>query len=134
MTEQFLPGNPAAFNARALQRLCDKGGRIVIDVPGVYELDRRSHFLPYGGGLCTAHKLRHREQPDPIKGAALSGAFLSGDEDPAFRDDFFRWGSRASALHGKAFGVTLHSGEPFSGRCAPEDRRKGAGHKLGPFT
>ena len=40
MTEQFLPGNPAAFNARALQRLCDRGGRIVIDVPGVYELDR----------------------------------------------------------------------------------------------
>ena len=40
MTEPFLPGNPAAFNARALQRLCDNGGRIVIDVPGVYELDR----------------------------------------------------------------------------------------------
>ena len=40
MAEQFLPGNPAAFNARALQRLCDRGGRIVIDVPGVYELDR----------------------------------------------------------------------------------------------
>lgn len=44
MAEQFLPGNPAAFNARALQRLCDKGGRIVIDVPGVYELDRTISF------------------------------------------------------------------------------------------
>ena len=46
MTEQFLPGNPAAFNAQALQRLCDKGGRIVIDVPGVYELDRTISFPP----------------------------------------------------------------------------------------
>lgn len=46
MTEQLLPGNPAAFNARALQRLCDKSGRIVIDVPGVYELDRTISFLP----------------------------------------------------------------------------------------
>ena len=46
MTEPFLPGNPAAFNARALQRLCDKGGRIVIYVPGVYELDRTISFPP----------------------------------------------------------------------------------------
>lgn len=98
MTEQFLPGNPAAFNARALQRLCDKGGRIVIDVPGVYELDRTIFLSSHTAVDCvrlinsdigsSRILLKERPYPElsyPEAKILLSGTTFSGGEAELLR-------------------------------------------------
>lgn len=92
MTEPFLPGNPAAFNARALQRLCDKGGRIVIDVPGVYELDRTISFPPIrlinsdiGSSRILLKERPYPELSYPETKILLSGTTFSGGEAELLR-------------------------------------------------
>ena len=57
----FLPGNDAFGNSQALQRAVDCGGRIIIEIPGIYDL---SETVEIGSNteLCFADGVRIRRQ------------------------------------------------------------------------